>query len=196
MEDEILDYLKEDHKSKRFKYSYLIPFILQCTGIFFSTISGLLSEFKYLLGFSALVITGIAFLLNTKKGILVNGLVIILGVANLANFFPVEITFGTNTDQVRVGLDLINLLVAGLFLYINTDEFKPQFQNLLHGTPETQAKIASNKVNKFKTRFKNKSANELNQIANNPMLVSEAQQAAKELIEEKQKTNTQKSKYV
>lgn len=183
MEKDILDYIENENPPEWKKYAYLLPYVLYCIGLLFSAVDGFFSEFQYLLGLALVVITGLTYSFNRRLGMILNGIVIIFGVVNLVNFFPFEVSIGGKFGTVFVGLDLMSAVVAGLFLYINMEEFRPQFHNLIYGPPELQASVAVSRVEKFKEKYKGRSIAELNRIAHNTSMVEEARQAASELLE-------------
>jgi len=185
LDNEILDYLGDKPQPTWKKRSYLFPLVIYTIGIVWSGIFGYLGQVQDLIGLVAVIITWIVLYFNRTKGILINGLIIIAGILTIAKFFPYQITVGLYFNSIFIGVDLLNISIGGLFLHFNMGEFKPQFQRLIYGSSEINTEIENSRVNHFKNRFKGKSIEELIKISENPSILKEAQDAAKELIVEK-----------
>lgn len=185
MREDILDYIEPNDKKGKSKLLKLVPFLILVPGVILSSISGLLVNVQILLGLIGVVLTAIVLIVNFRKGILFNGILLFLGCFNIINFYPYELAIGINFDGMKIGIDFILIGLTSFFLNLNMEEFKPQFQNLIYGNTQTRLENEKTKKNAFKNRFQDRSLQELEVIAENKMLVEEARNAAKELIEEK-----------
>jgi hypothetical protein len=189
MEQEILDYFEEEESGNN--YAYLIPYFILWFGMIISGIAGLLYEIQHQIGLILLLLTGVTLLVNKRRGILLYGVTLLLGIINVGNYFPFETSIGVWLDSIILGFDYVMFMMSGFFLHFCMDDFKPQFQRLYYGSQEEQLIAKSSRIERFKTRFKEKSTEELNEIVANQMLIIEARKAAKEIIMEREGSKKQ-----
>jgi len=191
MNSEILDdeFLNEE-KIKGIQIVNWIPIIILWGGIGYCGINGLLSEIKVIAAIILLILsTGITYF-NYELGVKITLGTILIGTINLVDFFPVKyfITFGIKTFEI--GFEFL-LFGIGIIHYVTNREELSKFLKELINREVSKEELESDqrsKIDGFKRRFSNNQIRELEMIVNNDKLLPEAIKAAKELIEEKKKT--------
>lgn len=184
MTKDILDFIEDEENDKTNRLLRFLPLIVISIGVIFTFFAGHLSSIQHLLGSIGVLLTILVLLIDFKKGVFVNGVVLLLGCINLISFYPLEIVIGPSINGFRIGIDIIITAITSFFLHYNMDEFKPQFRSIFYGNEQLQEEEMKFKVEKFKNRFRNKSLKELQEIAKNKALTEEAKTAAIEMIRE------------
>jgi hypothetical protein len=139
-------------------------------------------------GDSFLSISTVTTYFNYKQGVKITLGVILIGVLNLIDFFPMKnlINFGIK-NAFEIGFEYSLFGIAIVHYFTNRTELS-KFLKYLFNREISEEEIKLNqksKSNRFKSKFSNKSISELEMIINSDSFVPEAISAAKELIEEK-----------
>ena len=163
-----------------------ISIIVLWIGIGCCGMMGLLSDLKVISAIVFLILsTGITYF-NYELGVKITLGVILIGIINLVDFFPIKqfISFGFNS--VEIGFELILFAIGIIHYFANRKVLSKSLKELFNRevTKEEVESAQRTKINRFKKRFSNKAIGELEMIVNNDKLVPEAIKAARELIEE------------
>ena len=188
MNSEILDdeFITKGEKEQSKIVKWLSIMILWA-GIGFCGSNGLLGELKVIVAIVLLTLSTVVTYFNYELGVKITFWVILIGMINLIDFFPVKylISFGLNT--IEIGFEFL-LFGIGIIHYSTHKREISKFLRKLVAREISEEEIRSaqrSRINGFKGRFSNKPTSELEVIANNDRLVPEAVKAAEELIQER-----------
>jgi len=139
--------------------------------------------------FTSLFLVG-ATIVTYKKfdaGVKFTFCLILLGVFHILLFFPIYYTFSFRVGSAMIVIDLILTLIGLVHYFTNKEILSPYFERIMNkkDTEEEVQLRERTKVNRYKHQFRNRNLKELNEIVNNERLLPEANEAAKELINEK-----------
>ncbi|KAA3620873.1 MAG: hypothetical protein DWQ02_28675 [Bacteroidetes bacterium] len=186
MEQEILDVeLTEKNKNPKVSINKWFVLAILWIGIAFCFTRGLFYDIQVLFSISLLILATIANFRNHKFELVITLAIIVLGMFNLAHFFPFEVTFSI----FFLKFNPLLFLLALVHFFLNKNSLGPQIQGFLGNSPQSIQEESDSRVNGFKHRFSQKSEQELEEIINSEMIVAEAKKAAEELLIEKYKTD-------
>ncbi len=159
-------------------------------GIGYCIFNGLLGEVKVIIAIVLLVISTAVTQVNYKLGVRITLGVILIGVFNLVDFFPIKYFFSFGIQSIALGFELVLFAVALVHYFTNRIELSGFFKDLFdQEVPEEEIQaIRRLKIDGFKKRFADKSIAELEMIVESNHLVPEAVEAARELIEESEES--------
>jgi hypothetical protein len=163
--------------------------IILWIGIAYSIFNGLISDTQDIAAIILLAIATIISYLNFNIGVRITLGIILAGVVNLVNFFPhrYELYFAINGFEI--GFELILFMIGLIHCLTNRKNLSSLIEVLKNrDVSEEEIELAKRpRINGFKNRYSNKDISELREIANNKNLVPQANRAARELLEEKNK---------
>jgi hypothetical protein len=177
--NDILD-LPEVKKRKEYKTIHLTPLFLLWIGLLSLLLFKPFDQINFFIGLALLIANTVVTLIKREIGIFITGFVILSSVFELLDFFPFEIVF-FRLGRIG-GFDVLSaLFLLSLYVILNEDIFFKYWDKIK--PKQTEPKTVDNsKVDHFKEKFKNKGFAELEKIAGNESMVSEARQAAQELL--------------
>ena len=187
MENQILDDGFENrYDGNQIQFVHWISLIILWIGIAYTGFIGLIGDIKVIAAIVLLVISTATTYFNYELGAKITFGIILIGIINLVNFFPIKylISFGA------LGFELILLAIGIIHYFTNRKEVSKLLKAIFYKErSEEEIQTAKHsKINAFKRRFSNKKTEELEAIANNTKRAPEAIKAARELIEEKLNT--------
>ncbi len=189
MEAELLDddfILKDNKEPEPSIYNWLAIIILWI-GMGLNLKNGLITDVQVIIAGALLIAASILTFKNFKLGVKLTFFIILIGIFSFVDFFP-------NKYELIIGIikfELILLLIGIIHYFSNKKLLKPYLKNLIYSpaTEEEKQKDNDSRVKGFKTRFSDRSNDELEGIISNKLLVQEAIQAAREILEERQVEN-------
>ena len=139
------------------------------------------------------ILSCVAYFLWRKRFKTVLGLTLILGIVNLIEFLPVNMTFGGGVSFTAldrgyfISIQLFSFVVLMLFAYINRQRLKQIIRNQFYDKPLTEQELAERrerKIERFKLQFKDRSMDEITAISRSNTFDQDAVEAAKRLLSE------------
>lgn len=181
------DLTSKDRNEVSTKWRNWASIIILWGGILYCLIAGVISDIRVLAAIIFLSATTIINYFNLSLGAKVTLGLIIIGIFNLVDFFPVKVTMGFEIMGVEIGLEFILFGIGIIHYFTNRGELSKFIREVLKRdlSDEQIRSVYRVKVNRFKRNFSNKEIPELEGISNNKKLLPEAIQAALELIDEK-----------
>lgn len=186
MNSEILDEGFETKEKNRIEIMNWISLIILWFGIGYCGISGLFGELKVIVAIVLLIISTAITYFNYELGVKITLGIILVGVLNLVDFFPIKYSISFGVNVIEIGFEFILFGIGIIHYFTNREELSKFFNDLFNRemTAEEIKSAQRPRINGFKSRFSNKQIGELEIIVKNNKLVPEAIKAAKELIEE------------
>ena len=189
MNNEILDHEYSDPQEeiKEVRLVNYSAIILLWLGIGASLLLGWGTEMRVILASLLLGVATTICYTNFKLGVKITLAVILLGILNIVQFFPIRLFlsfgFGFEDYGIQLGLEFVSLIVGIIHILTNREEFLKFLKTLVNKEAAVLSSERQSKVEKFKRRYSNKSPEELEQIIQNTSMMPEAIQAAKELLD-------------
>ncbi|MEL6867781.1 MAG: hypothetical protein AAFP19_25370 [Bacteroidota bacterium] len=156
--------------------------ILLWLGIGYTTSFSIIDDAQLFLAMSLLCTSALVSYFNFSWGSKLTLGVIVLGILNLVDFFPVKLTF-----HFGFPVEIILLTIGIVHYFTNRSFLDPMFRALFHRifSREEVKAMDRSRIEGFKERFSERPTLELKQLADNPRLVPEAIEAVRELIKER-----------
>lgn len=188
MNSEILDNgFENEDKRKVIQIVNQISIIILWVGIADCGTSGLLSEIKVIAAIVLLLLSTATMYFNYELGVKITLGTILIGIINLADFFPSEtfIYFETNTIKIEFEAELFGI---GIIHYFTNREVLSKFLKDLLNIELSEEEIKSaqrSRINGFKRRFVKLSDKEI-ELRLRENLVPAAIEALKQIKKERE----------
>ena len=116
--------------------------IILWIGILYSIFNGLIYQNKFITGIVMLLITTIFCFSNFKLGVKVTLGIIIFGVLDLVDFFPIKFNFEIN--GLGIGFDFVLVIIGIIHFFTNREQLFKSTKNFLNlDLPEEEIKAVS-----------------------------------------------------
>jgi len=183
--ENILDSFDEEKGSSESNIKSWSSIVLLWIGIFVSVFNGLITDTITIVSIILLIIATLLTYWKRKAGVIFTLCIILLSVIGLISFYPIKYEIGISVGWVFLGFEVISLIIAAIHYYTNYEDLGWLFKDILRPSNERLLAESRRRIDGFKSRFSNKSVEELERILKLNELVPEAIQASRELLKEK-----------
>jgi hypothetical protein len=150
-------------------------------------------EIKYLGGLLFTSASGIAYIYFRKYFKIILFVTLLLGTVDVLQFIVFENTYGFSISafglSITISLQIFSFILLLVFLHSNRQRVKMLLKDVFKENTLTQEELSNireMKIESFKTKYRNKSVDELRKISNSPNVFDfEAVEAAMILLKEK-----------